>query len=144
MLRLDELRARISQNAPRSQERSQEQSSGAQVERVPTFNCRTQEELQNGFSRFDVNIIGKEGTSYQLHPGCALIRVTVNVKTLSGSRYLLQEETGPNQYFECGSFSVNGDVHAKNSPSDCAEYLNSYRGKILRAIVQDGGILAIN
>ena len=80
-----------------------------------------------------------QGQSYQLLPGCALIRVNTTISRFSGSGYLFQEEvgTGAGKYWECGSITGNG-------PDECRSYLNARHGKVIRLIIQNGAGVFIN
>lgn len=106
-----------------------------------TFNCPDQQEGKreafeaNGVQEVDLT------SSSRISSGCALVRVSAAVSTLSGSGYFLSVAVpgSPDTYYECGTYGRRND-----SLATCRDFLNSHTGEQVFVGIQNGNHLAIN
>lgn len=78
-------------------------------------------------------------TAYVVENGCAAVHITGAVKSISGGRYLFQQESDPEQY-GCGTF---GMTDGARTDTQCAAWVNAHVGQTLRLIVDSGNTVTI-
>lgn len=106
-----------------------------------TFNCTTEETRDRAFAGDNVQRVGDPATSYELFPGCAIVKIDAYVTTLGGEKYLFNkvDPSSPTGFTGCGT--IGG---LSNQPRECVNFLNAHKGQRLRATIANGGYININ
>lgn len=114
------------------------------IESITTFSCGTDEEKEGGYAKMNIQNIDRNNVSYKASPGCAWVRISVPVHSLTGTKYLSNKDDSSSStgYTGCATFVI-GDRKA-DSQEFCRSFLDNNQGVLLRLVVLDGGVVFLN